>query len=103
MTYSMVPTLPGAGTERHTFDMSVDRTRREYSVKSRSRVWSAFIAPQWLLRWKLRMVRASIDRIERELANEFAVTETSPMVDELAALIATRDALMKQMTDRGQN
>lgn len=83
--------------------MSMDRTRREYAVKTRSsQAWSAFLSlPHWWLRWELRTLQSSIDRIERELSAEFALSETSPMIEELAALTSRRDTILKKLADRG--
>lgn len=80
--------------------MSAERGRRDYPLKARPRGWGS-IAPTWYLRLRLRWACDGIAQIERQLADEFGVTETAPMHQELEALIAERDALSKRLAERG--
>jgi hypothetical protein len=79
--------------------MSAERERRDYPLKVSARSWGS-IVPAWYLRLRLRWACEGIARLERLLADEFAVLETAPMHRELEALIAERDALTQRLSER---
>lgn len=81
--------------------MTLQQSSRDFTVKARSGRMKRFLAlPGWYLRMRLRWTQHGIDRIERQLEDEFGVLETSPLHDELAALVAEREALARQLTEQ---
>ncbi|MEP7101378.1 MAG: hypothetical protein ABI781_12770 [Burkholderiales bacterium] len=78
--------------------MTVERGHSEYPSKARRRArgWGSLV-PVWYLRMRLHWAGAGIDRIERQLASEFATLDTAPLHAELEALIAERDALKQRI------
>jgi hypothetical protein len=54
----------------------------------------------WYPRVKLGAVQFDIDRIERELAAEFAVDTTRPLLEDLARLNAERDLLARKLAEQ---
>ena len=74
--------------------MTVERGHSDYPPKARRRTrgWGALV-PVWYLRLRLRWALEGIDRVERQLAGEFATLDTAPLHAELEALLAERDAL----------
>ncbi len=81
--------------------MTLQQSSREFAVKARSARMKRFLAlPGWYLRLRLRWTQHGIDRIERQLDGEFGVLETAPLHDELAALVAERDALSRRLIEQ---
>ena len=79
--------------------MSAERGHRDYPLKAQPRGWGP-IVPAWYLRLRLRWACEGIARIERQLADEFGLVETAPLHQELEALSAERDALLKRLAGR---
>jgi hypothetical protein len=52
---------------------------------------------RWYLRFKLRAVTFDIDKIERELAHEFATKDIEPLVKDLERLSAERERLTAEL------
>ena len=78
--------------------MTVERGHSDYPPKARRRArgWGSLV-PVWYLRLRLRWAREGIERIEGQLAGEFATLDTAPLHAELEALIAERDALRQRI------
>ena len=81
--------------------MTVERGHSDYPPKARRRArgWDSLV-PVWYLRLRLRWACEGIDRLERQLAGEFATLDTEPLHAELEALIAERDALKQRVAQR---
>jgi hypothetical protein len=79
--------------------MSVERRHRDLSLDPlpRSRGWWS---GAWYLRWQLRSLRHRIAVLEQQLADEFALQDTAPMHEELAALRARQELLQRRLSDR---
>ena len=52
---------------------------------------------RWYLQFRLGAVTFDIDRIERELAQEFATEGTGPLAKNLDRLIAEREGLLAKL------
>lgn len=79
--------------------MTLERNRRDYPAKARTRGWGTWV-PGWYLRLRLDWAVAGITRLERQLADEFATVDTSPLHRELEALMAEREALINRLLER---
>lgn len=53
--------------------------------------------PSVYLRFRLRLVRFAIARLERRLDDEFATEDMAPMLEELKALHAEQAALLQRI------
>jgi hypothetical protein len=73
--------------------MSVDHSPREFPLRILP-PGRALLGLNWWLRLRLRWASAGIDRLSHELAGEFATEDVTPMLQELDALLAERDALV---------
>ena len=89
---------PPRRAQRNAF-MSAERGRGEYSLSAQRTGWG-LRPPVWYLRLRLRRACEAIERLQRELANEFGVVETAPVHRELEALLAERDSLHKRLAAR---
>ena len=79
--------------------MGADRSRRDYPLKAQARgPWG--VARHWYLRFRLRLAEQGIDRLERQLASEFATLDTLPLHEEIEALRAEREALLTRLAER---
>ena len=78
-------------TDRHPAGLAIDAERRR-----KRRVFT----PVWVLRYRLRWVRAAILRIKRQLDDEFASLDTEPMLAELESLILEQSSLIQQLQER---
>lgn len=82
--------------------MTIEHGHSNYPPKPRRRArgWGALV-PAWYLRLRLRWACEGIDRLERQLAGEFATLDTAPLYAELEALSAERDALKSRLAQLG--
>lgn len=55
--------------------------------------------PRFVWRLRLGLLQQSIAHLERQLAGEFATTDTAPLLREHAALVARREALLAQLDE----
>jgi len=55
--------------------------------------------PRFVVRLRLGLLQQSIAHLERQLAGEFASTDTAPLLREHAALVAQRDALLASLAE----
>ena len=69
------------------------------STAKSGRRWLKFAPPRWYVRWRLALANREIDRVERQLADEFALVETAAIHQELEALLAERHRLLTQIAD----
>jgi hypothetical protein len=81
--------------------MTVERGHSDYPPKARrrTRAWASLV-PALYLRLRLRWACAGIERLERQLAGEFATLDTAPLHAELEALIVERDLLNQRLAER---
>ena len=81
--------------------MTVEHRHSDYPPKARRRArgWGSLV-PAWYLRLRLRGACEGIERLERQLAGEFATLDTAPLHAELEALTAERDALSQRLDER---
>ena len=78
--------------------MTIGRGHRELPVRPGfAWEWLRFVAPAWYVRMRLRRTDREIVRLERLLADEFALLETAPLLQEHALLVAHRDALLHDL------
>jgi hypothetical protein len=77
--------------------MSVKPGRADvnYVPKSRQTAWKFMSG--YLLQCRLRWAAQGIDRLERQLAEEFATVDTLPLHAELENLRAERDRLQRAL------
>jgi hypothetical protein len=76
-----------------------DPVARDHPLRERRRGWGTLV-PAWYLRLRLQWARQGIERIEQQLADEFALLETEPLHRELFRLTAERDALLQRLAPR---
>ncbi len=82
--------------------MSVERRHRDFSLNppaSNRGGWRGSWYARWQSRWQLRLLNHRIATLEQQLADEFALLETAPLLEELAALRAERDRLQARLLD----
>lgn len=78
--------------------MSLEDRRHDFPQKAHLRD-QRFSMRRWYLRLRLRWISHDIDKLERELAGEFATVDVAPLNEQLQALIARRAAMLERLAD----
>ena len=74
-------------------------SRRSKLIPSAPSRGLRFGLPRFVLRLRLGLLQQSIAHLERQLAGEFASTDTAPLLREHAALVAQREALLAELDE----
>lgn len=92
------PAPPSAAAARRLPPVPPVTTERRSRLQLQARHRLGLARPAGLLlRARLRLLEQRIAALERQLAGEFATTDTAPLHEELNALTARREALLQAL------